>query len=293
MGYLYAILSSVFFTLYIIPKKLCNQKTHIYVLFMGIGDLIISIIMWFSAYFFGMKENFFNPWLLLSCLSGVFWFTASIFFLEGVNRIGLSRASQYKNLQGPIGAILILFLMSEADTVNLYLIFAAILFVFLGAAAFTISEDKTKKINITGILMAIMSAVFFGVNAFFKKLMIGSDYVYGQQFWQALFIVISALTYIIIKDKNLNHLKNTTKKENYIALMAGSSYYLATFFMLMSYKYILGSVAYTVSQLYALWVIIICIFIFKEINFKKHKIRIITGVIFVILGIIVLLLSQP
>ncbi len=43
MGYLFAIISSLFFTFYVVPKKISKQTPTKYSLFMGLGFFIISI----------------------------------------------------------------------------------------------------------------------------------------------------------------------------------------------------------------------------------------------------------
>ena len=42
LGYIFAILSSIFSALYVIPKKITKQKPIVYVMFMGIGFFILK-----------------------------------------------------------------------------------------------------------------------------------------------------------------------------------------------------------------------------------------------------------
>lgn len=73
IGYIFAIISSMFFTAYVIPKKISKQTPIKYSLFMGIGFFITSIIG------FGINkitinnpsETLLNPILLLSGLGGI------------------------------------------------------------------------------------------------------------------------------------------------------------------------------------------------------------------------------
>lgn len=296
MGYVFSILSSVFFTLYIFPRKFTRQKTYIYTLFMGLGNLIVATVLWIYGYTFAnINESFFSYWLLLSGFSGCLWFLATLLFLTAIEKVGLSRASQFKNLQGPIGSLLILFSFSEFLVVNFYFLLISIALIFLSTVFFTIKEKETKKPELSGILFAVLAAIIFGFNAFIKKVVINEGFVYAQQFWHGIFIVLSALVFILIKDKSLKPLKALTKKEkkdNLIAMSAGMFYYLATLSILLSYELILGSVSFIISQLYAVWLILLGIFFFKEVNFKQNRLRIISGFVCILLGLIFLLLAQ-
>ena len=66
MGYLLAVLSSIFFAIYIIPKKLVKLDTKYYLFFMSLGFVCISIIAYLiSLSNVNTKESIFSPVLLL------------------------------------------------------------------------------------------------------------------------------------------------------------------------------------------------------------------------------------
>ncbi len=77
---------------------------------MGLGFFITSIILYIinKILVYNPQETLLNPILLLSALGGILWLIGSIFFLTAIDKIGLSRSNQWKNLQGPIGAIMLL-----------------------------------------------------------------------------------------------------------------------------------------------------------------------------------------
>ena len=82
---------------------------------MGLGFFIVSIMMFIinKVLVDNPQETLLNPILILSALGGILWLIGSIFFLTAIDKVGLSRSNQWKNLQGPIGAILILIFLSE------------------------------------------------------------------------------------------------------------------------------------------------------------------------------------
>ena len=115
MGYIYALLSSLFFSMYAIPKKKVKIKPYVYVFFMGISCFLLSFILYII---FGHNEKIFDEWLLLSIVGGIVWFIASVLFFYSVDKIGVARASEFKSLQGPIGSILMLTILSEFISLN-------------------------------------------------------------------------------------------------------------------------------------------------------------------------------
>lgn len=294
MGYLLAIVSSLFFTLYIIPKKISKQTPTKYSLFMGLGFFIISIIMYIinKILIYNPQDTLLNPILILSGIGGILWLIGSIFFLTAVDKIGLSRSNQWKNLQGPIGAVLTLMLLSEFMQTKVIYIILAVIFILISAMLFTIKNKNEEIVDRKGIIYAILSAVFFGVNALIQKNATNNGLIYSQQVYFSGLIFISAFIYILIKEKNIKILADIKNKDNILGVIGGSVYFFASFFSTLAYKYIPGSIAFTIVQLNAVWTVLAGILMFKEIDFKKNWIRIILGILLSVIGVIMLLFSQ-
>ena len=102
MGYLFALITSVFFTAYTIPKKLSRITTARYSLFQAIGFFGCSLIAYLihCAVRGAGAEPLTDIRLLYSALSGVAWFFGCVFFFQAIDEMGLSRSNQWKNLQG-------------------------------------------------------------------------------------------------------------------------------------------------------------------------------------------------
>ena len=103
-------------------------------------------------------------------------------------------------------------------------------------------------------------------------------------------VFISALVYLFIKEKNIKIIKYIKEKDNLLGIVGGVVYFFASFFSTLAYKYIPGSIAFTIVQLNAVWTVLVGILVFKEI--KKHWQRIIAGIILAIIGVIMLLIAQ-
>ena len=293
IGYMLSIISSLFFTIYILPRKISKQKPIYYTMFVGLGYSIISIIMYIGNQLVGnSKEVIYHPILLVSAFAGFSWMLGQLLLVTAIDKIGLSRSNQWKNLQGPIGSILILIFFQESISTNLVFLFSAIAMIFVSAMLFTIKRDDEVIIDKKGIIYAIVSALFFGTNAWLRKYVTAEGFVYAQQLYGSIAVFITALIYIVIKDRNGKELLNLKDKNNYLAIVGGSIYYFASYFFVLAYNYIQGSIAFTIVQLNAVWTVLVGILVFKEMNFKKNWLRISAGIIVAIIGVVMLLFAQ-
>lgn len=286
MGYLYALLSSLFFAMYAVPKKKVKKiNPYIYVLYMGISSFLLSVLFFLM---FGRNESLFDKKLLLSVLGGIIWFIASLLFFHSVDKIGVSRASEFKSLQGPIGSIIMLIILSESTNLNIYLILLAVIFIFMSAFILVIKDDKKYKISMGNVLVAILSAFFYALTGFIRKVVTNEGFVYIQQVYTSFGLFCMSFIYCFLKHKNTNSLKINNKV--LYPLVSGIFYYFASYFMLLSYKNIEGSIAFSIIQLNSLWTCIIGIFAFKEIEYKKYYKRVLMGLFFALIGLYLLVI---
>lgn len=292
IGYILAVLSSVFFWIYIIPKKLAKIETKYYLFYMSLGFLFMSLIAYLCSLLSGNNnEQLFHPILILVVLRGISWFIASNLFLISIDKIGMSRSTQYKNLKGPLGVLITLIFLAEFKVTNVFLVLFAALLTFFSALLFTIKKDN-KKIDKSGIIYACIASLFLAVNALIQKYVTNSGFIYTQQLYQSITIIIVSYIYIIIKDKSIVMPKGIENKNKILAILGGLLYYFATYFNTLSYKHLPASIAFTIVNMCGVWSVMIGIIIFKEINFKKNSKRIITGIVLSIISIIVLLFGK-
>lgn len=291
-GYLLAFLSSIFFSLYVIPRKLSNQPAIFFSLLMGTGFFVSSVILYLFQPVLGFDETI-NLHLLWSVVAGVVWAAGFVAFVKSIDAIGLARSNQWKNLQGPVGVILSLIILGEyAQTKPLFALLAGIA-VFLSAIAFTISGSKEEaKANLSGIYLATISGVAFGVVTVINKHVVDTVGVYSQQVVWSAAIALSLLAYIALQKGMLKKLRRIDSPNLLLGLGAGVLYLGASFFMLQSYRYIPASIGFTIIQLNTIWTVGIGIFLFKEIEARKYIGRISAGFLFAILGILLLAFAR-
>lgn len=293
IGYLYALVASFFFAFYIVPKKLTKQKPILFSFFMGCGFLVGSIILYLISFFvLNNPETFANRSLIYSALAGVLWAFGSIFLLSSIDKIGLARSNQWKNLQGPIGVMLSLIILSEFLHTNAFFAVIAGFSIFASALFLNIKREDEKKIEPKGVMLAVLSALMFGVVTVLNKFVTDSLAIYTQLVVWSFFTLATIMIYILSKKDIRNEFLLTAKKDMRLGFIGGLLYSLAGFFMLKSYSHIPASISFTIIQLNALWVITIGIVFFKEVDYKKNIWRILGGFLFAALGVLLLFYAK-
>lgn len=291
LGYIYAIISSIFFSFYIIPRKLSKLTPALFSFLMSFGFFLGTISVYFAFPSLHIGEKL-SLTLLWSVLAGVIWAISFVSFVKSIDFLGLARSNQWKNLQGPIGVLLALVVLGESSQANPFIAVIAAMFVFFSALAFTISNGRDKVIEEkTGVILALLSGVGFGTVAVIQKYVTSLAGVYTQQIVWSGTIFISLLLYLIAQ-KNITNLKNHSARDVVLAFVGGLIYLGASYSQLFSYKYIAASIGFTVIQMNALWTILIGIFIFREIDLRIHYKRVVFGLLSALVGIALLAFAR-
>ena len=82
-GYLFAFISSIFFSLYVIPRKLSKQSAVFFSLQMGVGFFVSSVILYLLKPLLGSQEPI-SLQLLWSILAGAIWATGFVAFIKSL-----------------------------------------------------------------------------------------------------------------------------------------------------------------------------------------------------------------
>ena len=294
MGFLLSVLTSILYTIYVFPKKISSLTPVRYSFFQEIGFLLAASCA------FGIQkiaagscsEPILSPYHLISFGAGVLWFAGSTFFLAAVDRIGLTRSNQWKNLQGPVSAAIALTILGEAAQTNIIFIILASISILVSALFLTVSSKDSGQPAKRGVWLALFAALFSGIFAATQKYIVSRGFIFSQQFFVSLGALTAAIIYLLISEKSLAFVKITSLKEGLLGIAGGILYFSASLSATFSYRYLPASIAFTIVQLNALWTVLSGIFIFKEMSFRQHWKRIALGLIFAVIGVILLLFGQ-
>lgn len=287
---IFALLSSFCFALYSVPQKLCKPNVYTFSYFIGLGYFVCSLIMYFIQVGLGNTEPIFNLWLLVAGVAGSIWYFGQLTYMKAISNIGLSRASTWQKMQGPIASLSILFLFNEYNAENLVFIILSIVLMGVSALFFAVEDGKSdRKKSVAGLLLALGSAFIFASNVVVRKYLTAEGLLYTQQVYSSFFIMLTAFICASIKEKNCRFAIKIDKSSSY-GLLTGAIYFVATFLMILAFDGLLGTVVSNLKQLSAIFTLIFGIFVFKEISFKQHYVRILLGFFCIILSIVCLCL---
>lgn len=291
-GYIFAIISSMFSAIYVVPKKFSKQKPNTYAMVMGVGYFITAGMgfMLLTAFNF-IDEPLFFPEVIIACINGVVWTVGSVSVLNAIDRIGLAKSNQWKSLQGPIGAVLMLIILSEFLTTNVLFIILAAVFITLAAMMVSTREKDNRPTDKAGIAYALNAALFYGIAALLNKYLTDQGMLFAQQLYKALFIFISAGVYTLVKYKGIKIEGASIKKEIALPLTGGLLYFGNATFSILAYSLIDGSIAFMMHQLNAIWLFFLGVFLFREIDFKKYSRRLVIGLVCSAIGVVMLVLA--
>ena len=287
IGYLFAIISSIFFSLYVIPRKISKLSPTAFSFFMSIGFSLSSVL--FYVLQSGQTHENFSPILIWSVVAGIIWATSFVLFIRAIDAVGLSRSNQWKNLQGPIAVFLGILILGEFAVVDPVLAIVAAAAIFISAIFLTVPDAK-RRVDMNSIYLAILAAVGFGTVAVIQKYVTSYSLIYSQQLVWSLSITASLFIYTILS-RRLGEVKKSSKREVSFGLLAGVLYTGASIFQILSYTYLPVSIGFTIIQMNTLWTLAIGVIVFKEIDTKKYFRRVILGILFTLIGITFLALA--
>ena len=296
IGYILAGISSIFYAIYNVPKKLSKQKPMYYIVFMGISYFIVSLMFYIGNKIINpnTNETLLIPVLIFTAIRGVSWWAASLLLLMAIDKIGFGKANQWKILQSPIGTFLILVFLQEMLVTKLAFIIASAILMTLSAFLITVNKGDAKNTLVKdkrGIIYVIIATIFLGGNVFINKWTTNTGLVYAQTVYMSFFIMLSSIIYLFIKERSLKELLKFKERDNYLALIGGILYFFAGLLSTMAFKYILGSIGYIIINLQSVWTLLIGVFIFKEIDFKKNWLGLVAGILCAITAIVLLLFA--
>jgi glucose uptake protein GlcU len=295
-GAVFAVIVSILFAVYAVPRKFSKQNAALYAMWVGVAYFAGSIAICSVVWGFGLREqeNLLSRWHLLTALRGVVWVCGTVFFNIAIDKIGLARFNQWKNFQGPIGTLLMLAFLNEVAGTKIIWLLLGMTAMFISAVLFTIKSvepgDDDEQSNARGILFALLAAVCFGVTAFINKIVTNQGFIYSQLLYHSLSVVVSAAIIFIIQTRKPGEILHISR-ENWLPACSGAMFLAATILSIFSYTMIAGGVSWSITQLNAVWTILIGIFVFREVSFKKHRPRIMTGFLFALAAIVFLLFA--
>ncbi|WP_158736887.1 DMT family transporter [Alteribacillus sp. YIM 98480] len=236
MGFLWAFLSAVFYTLSaIFMKKGMNlTKNDNGIITTLVINIIVLGMIWFFVYLSGHKTAAPTiPGVLLFTLAGVLtaFLGRSMFFI-GIRSIGSSRAAGIKN-SSPVFTIFFAVVVLNESITGLPWLGIAFIFMGLIYQGFIFFTQENTRANKIGYIITLGSALGFGIGqAVRKQAIIFYDNPFAGAFIGAVVGFVSAFIIAYWKKRNITEiLKTNVNIRNKFYILGG----LSTSFALLSF----------------------------------------------------------
>lgn len=291
LGFIFGILSALFFAFYMVPQKLVRQNTPTFLWWMSLGVLITSLIPYIVV---GCPLHADWPQRGMAILCGIIWGLGTMSFAAGIARIGLAQATPIKNTTGVLGTLVGLIAFAEWKTTepiscllgSVAIVLAAIL---IGATG---REDTTRRSSFTGVLFALGAAVCYASYLYPLKQVVTAIGYWEFAPWMAIGILFTACGAVLLTRGSLH--ETFTQRPNAVlgAMLGGASWTIALFCLAASMDYANLAIAWSLAQLNTVPAVFIGMYLFGEVHWGMHWRKITLGLLVAIVGTLLLGFSK-
>ncbi|MGI8924635.1 MAG: GRP family sugar transporter [Fimbriimonadales bacterium] len=309
LGFVLAVLGSISFGAYILPRKLSKLSVLDYQYWLAIVIAPFCIVVAIVA---GAGLAMQPTMLGLSLLCGVIWTFGSLSYSSAVDNVGVTRSTPIKNMAPVFAAIYGIILFQEyslANPVALAMTVSGVL--FMVAAAFLIgrasalehekafaydvarsAEERRRSFGL-GIAFSLGAAFFYGAySAPLKYLFKKGVSAYAVCAWLGVGVLITTVLIYIVKERRLAP-RFPGRREFLLAQGAGAIWTSGQLLGALAMLYIPMSISWPVSNLGTLVAVAWGVYIFKEVHIEKHIKEFALGLVLYVAGLTLLAMAAP
>lgn len=244
----------------------------------------LGILIFYSSV--SLLFNFPLSFNIYGLLAGILWALGNVLSLVAISNIGISRAIPvWTSTAIMVPFLLGVFILKElTSTSGIILAVMGVFLITLGVFLVSITGHPEQKNIKKGILAALLAGIFFGTYlAPLKLTHLQSTEIF---FPMSLGIVFVGLGYFLIKGKKF-------KNEAVISgLFGGTIWSVGNLLGVISISLLGLAKGYSIAQSAVLVSVLWGLFYFKEAVQKKDLIKILTGAVVLLIGVILLTLSR-
>jgi glucose uptake protein len=295
VGFALALLSMVFFGLYMVPRKFSGLRNMEFVLSMAFGVLLTMLAAWFISRN-GSRSPVPAGTMGYAFLCGPIWTLGMMAFTLAVDDMGLTLATPIKNTTAVMGSLVgLLFFRETLHTVAWMALAGSGLIVLCAVVIGQAGEgsDVHYSLSARGTVYSLIAAVFFAGYTYPLKVAMESGLdSYTIVLLMALGTLTTAALGQLLQGGSLLHWWRRPFPDHLHAGLAGSLWSLATLFMNAAIARIGLAVTWPITNLNTVIAVLIGAYFFREVHLGNHWRKLIQGVVFAALGVLLLGLSK-
>ena len=282
-GFSIALLSMVFFGLYMVPRKFSRLRDFDFVLSMCVGAVVTTQVARLIAHG-GAPPDAPADGLWLAFICGPIWALGVLFYTLSVSTMGLALATPIKNTTAVLGTIFGLAIFAEwRETNAVYALVGSCLVVLCavilarcgrcgesGPVACESRPEVRTVVSALGVLFALLAAVFFAAYTIPMRLsqQAGLDN-YTLMAYMGMGTLVGGAGLWGVFSRGRRRWITEPLRDHLYAALAGCIWALATLTMSMGIMRIGLAVTWPVVNLNTIITVAVGVLLFKEISFRQ------------------------
>ncbi|MCK5022579.1 MAG: hypothetical protein KAS04_00255 [Candidatus Aenigmarchaeota archaeon] len=276
IAYVYLLGAVILWGSYIVPFKKMKADVPYSQFLMCSGIMLVTIILSF-VFNLGFTITVFG------IASGAMWAVGNFLSLLAIKKIGISRAYPIWISSMLVAYFWGVLLFSEITGIGIMMGLLGTLAVLAGAVLITKTEKTKGPALITGILLAIGTALFFGTQ--FVPFKLSGFPAWEYYFQMSVGIFITSLVIFLLNRKVPRELQLKN------GLLGGIIWGIANLLGIYVVQFFGIAKSGPLTQLSVVIGVLWGLFYFKEISGRKAVVRILAGTIVILIGAIIVSLA--
>lgn len=309
IGFMLAVLCSVSFGAYILPRKLSRLSVLDYQYWVALAIAPAMLITCVSV----RSPVLVSPVLALVGIGcGVLWTCGSISYSAAVDNLGVTRSTPIKNLAPAFAALYGIAIFHEyviSEPRELWMTIGGVAFMVVAALMIggvsanehesALAFDAARNVELRkksfklGLLYSAGAAFFYGAYSVpLKWLFKHGVGAFTACAWLGVGVLLSTVAVHVVKQKRVLP-KNPGKREIGLGAAAGGIWTSGQLLGALAMLYIPMSISWPVSNLGTLVAIAWGVLIFKEVHLKRHGLVLAGSVVVYVAGLMLLAMAAP
>ncbi|MCH8275644.1 MAG: hypothetical protein IH851_12745 [Armatimonadetes bacterium] len=309
LGFFLAIIGSLSFGTYILPRKLSTLSVIEYQYWVALAIAPLCVL---TALLFRAPLAVPTDLMLYALLCGPIWTLGSLSYSSAVDRIGVARSTPVKNMAPVFAAFYGIFLFNEYTLLEPIPLAMALggVFLMVGAAYFignvgapehetAVAFDRKRTAALRskalrfGWFFSLSAAFFYGLYAIPLKHVLQNEMnPYSACAWLGVGVFISsAATYAVLNKRLIPPLPN--RRQFLLAQSAGAIWTTGQITGTVAMIHIAMSISWPVTNLSTLFAVAWGVWVFREVQLDRHLKEVVFGLLLYAAGLVLLAFAAP
>ncbi|MGE5607039.1 MAG: GRP family sugar transporter [Bacteroidota bacterium] len=302
IGIILSLIGTFFHVTFMVPRRFCTFDVKYYYISLSFGTFLSSVftLCCYSLFNRAFSLAISRTMILTGIILGITWVIGFFTYMQGIELIGLSRATALKNYTAVIGLLIGILGFGELRQMGpfeLGLVFVGCLMMLGSGVALARTlpgeiEDFTRKRD--GIFCSLVAVVFFAIYATEVKLVVprimAVEYIPVATAWGGALATLVFL-YITKGKKGVGNWLRMPVIEHLRALGGGFLWVIGMYCMTVGIQMAGVGISWAVTPFGTVFSVVLGLKVFHEIELRHHRKYILSGILSSLAAVILFLFA--